>query len=196
MSSTLLTRTTAPQVILFFDDCFKQGVVDACEFGNDIEVKEFLTQRKEDWRLCPIGGEDTYDWHMYRYWLYWLARRHHHKSLAESYIFRIRGKNYLWALLPYCMRFYLMGIEEWLSYPNPGRIELFKSKPRFHWDPSCPNKGITRMDFISYLHNFEFEYRKLPDDMKELNDITMGSFVQALYDLTRKYVVRSEEEDI
>ena len=195
-SSTLLTRTTAPQVIKFCDLCFKQGVIDACYAGDDLEVKEFYDDRIGTWRLGTISGGDGFDWQMYRFWLYWIAREHHMKTLAESYIFRIRVKNYVWCLLPYCMRFYLMGIKEWLNYPNPSRIELFKKKPRVHWDPNCPNVAITRMDIISYLHSFEFEYRRLPDEIKEMTDVTMGSFIQALYDLSRKYVTGSKEEDI
>lgn len=193
--SLLLTRTTAPQAILFFDVCFKAGVVDACEEGDDLGVKEFYERRMEDWNLGPIGSGEGYDWQMFRYWLYWLARGHRLKSLAESYLFRIRSKNYAWCILNYCMRFYLMGIKEWLKYPNPGRIEIFKSRPRIHWDPEAPNASITRMDIISYLHCFEYEYRKRPEEEKDLQDVTMESFIKALYDLSRKYVTGKKEED-
>jgi len=195
MSSTLLTRTTAPKVILFFDLCFKRGVIDACEEGDDLGVKEFYEKRLADWRLGPIGSDDDYDWHMYRYWLYWIAREHRLKSLAESYLFRLNRKNYVWCLLPYCMRFYLMGISEWLKYPNPAPIEIFKGRPRVHWDPNSPNQAITRIDIMSYLHNFEYEYMKLPEEVKQVGDMPMSSFVKALFDLSRKYVTGREEED-
>jgi len=194
--SLLLNRTTAPQLIRFFDHCFKQGVLDACERGNDIDVKEFLEDKKESWDFGTILEPSDYDWHAFRYWVYWLARKRGMKSLAENYFFRIRVKNYIWCALPYCMRFYLMGIEEWLRYPNPVGIELFKATPRIHWDPNEEVKTITKPDIISYLHEFEFQFKKVPIEQKIISDAAMTGFVQALFDLTRQYVTGSKDEDI
>lgn len=194
--SLLLTRTTAPQAIRLMCSCFKQGVLDACSYGDNIGAKEFVAQKRDDWSFGELGGAEEYDWQMFRNRLYWLARKNKQKSLAESYIFRIRAKNYTWCLLPFCMRFYLMGIEEWLRYPNPVRIELFKADGAKHWDPSEPNKAITKKDIISYLHGFEYEYRSLPAEKKEVAETALAAFIMAVYDLSRKYVTRSEEEDV
>jgi hypothetical protein len=117
------------------------------------------------------------------------------KNLAENYFFRIRNKNYTWCILPYCMRFYLMGISEWLEYPYPGRKELFKKGSKGHWNPNSAVKTFTRMDIISYLHTFEFEYRKSPEEAHEVSEAAMSSFIQAIYDLSRKYVTGIEKEE-
>lgn len=194
--SFILNRTTAPHTVRFFWVCFRQGVLDACEYGNDIEAKEFCEEHKQDWTFGTLTKPDL-DWQMYRHQLYWWARQAGQKSLAEGYLFRIRTKNYSWAVLPYCMRFYLMGISEWLKYPNPGAIEVFKSKPMVHWDPSEPATKVTKMDIISYLHDFEYEYLHAADECKAISEASMSSFISALYDLSRKYVTGSaEEEDV
>ena len=193
--SQLLNRTTAPQAVRFFWTCFRWGVMDACEYGNDLEVKEFYEGHRQDWTFGVLSNPADFDWQMFRNQLYWWARQAGLKSLAEGYIFRIRTKNYIWALLPYCMRFYLMGVGEWLKYPNPGAIEVFKAKPMTHWDPSESLAKVTRMDIISLLHNFEFEYRQTPEEGREISDAAMSGFVSYLYDLTRKYVTGSSEED-
>lgn len=196
MSSLLLNRTTAPQAVRFFWTCFRQGVLDACEFGNDLDAKEFYERKTADWSFGLLGGPEDYDWQMFRQQLYWWARQAGLKSLAEGYIFRIRTKNYLWALLPYCMRFYLMGVGEWLKYPNPGGIQIFKLKPMTHWDPSSPVAKVTRVDVVSYLHGFEFEFRQTPEDGREVSEAAMSAFVKALFDLSSKYVTGREEEDL
>lgn len=189
----LLNRTTAPQALRFFDACFKQGVIDACELGNDIEAREFLTAKEEDWAFGVLGQPDDYDWKAFRYWAYWLARKTGLSSLSE-YLFKIRGRNYIWCILPYCMRFYLMGVKEWLGYPNPVGIELFKQSHKKHWNPS-EGGAITKTDIFSYLHDFEFQYRRLPDENKPVSNDSMSSFVKALFDLCRKYVASFKEDD-
>lgn len=191
----LLNRTTAPQAIRFFDVCFKQGVIDAYEFGNDIDAREFYEQKKEDWTFGILGKPDDFDWQQFRYQMYFLARRGKLKSLAEGYIFNIRNRNYLWCLLLYCMRFYLMGIDEWLRYPNPAGLGIFKVKQKIHWDPNEPVRNITKVDIISYLHEFEHDYSRLPEEEMPVSAVTMSSFVSALFDLSRKYVT-GEEEDL
>ena len=193
--SLILNRTTAKHAMHFFDVVFKHGVIDACEFGNDLDAKEFLDARRADWEFARLGSGEKYDWQAFRYDMYWLARRASMKTFAESYLFKIRSKNYPWCILPYCMRFYLMGVQEWLNYPNPSRIELFKTINRNHWDPNEPAQKITNTDIFSYLHGFEFEYRQLPEEGRPVSPVLMTSFNQALFDLTRKYVTASTEEE-
>lgn len=194
--SILLNRKTASHVLRFFYLCFKQGVIDSYEFGNDIDAKDFYEQKKADWTFGILGEPDDFDWEAFRYKAYWWARRKGMKTMAENYLFRIRTKNYIWCVLPYCMRFYLMGIKEWLNYPNPAGIELFKITANVHWDPNEPVRQITKTDIFSYLHEFEFEYKRFDDYDKSFTSASMSSFVQALFDLTRAYVVKDEEEDI
>lgn len=194
MNNSLLTRSTAPKVVRFMYLCFQRGVLDACEFGNDLDALEFYKSRSKDWRFGTLAYPDENDWKAFRSQLYWWAREHNMKTLAENYLFRIRNKNYAWCILPYCMRFYLMGVKEWLDYPNPGRIPMFKQAGKDHWNPNAPVKTMTRMDIISYLHTFEFEFRRLEEGTVDVSAASMSSFICALYDLSRKYVTGSTKE--
>lgn len=183
-----LNRTNAPAIIRLFDVCFKQGVIDAYETGDNFAVQEFISAHFGKWTFGSIGESEDYDWRSFRFVLYRWARENGLTNLAENYIIMIRKPNYLWCLLPYCMWFYLMGAREWLDYPSPSQIEVFKMTSRIHWSPSCKVKRMTRMDFISYMHEACFEYRKFDDELKLVGDNTMDSFCQAVYDLTRAYV--------
>lgn len=194
--SGLLTRTTAPAAIRLMQACFRHGVLDAYELGNDTDAKDFYNEKSEDWTFGTLQYPECTDWKAFRSQLYWWARESHMKTLAESYIFRIRNMNYTWCILPYCMRFYLMGIKEWLDYPNPGRVAIFKQSGNIHWNPTMPIKSITRTDIISYLHTFEFEFRRLEEGTLGVSAASMSSFISALFDLSRKYVTGKEEEDI
>lgn len=182
-----LNRTVAPQILRFFDTCFKHGVIDAYELGDDIEAKCFLEQRKDDWSFGVLDKPDENDWQMFRFTLYWWARKAGLKNLGENYIFNIRKKDAVWCFLPYCMRFYLLGIEEWLSYPNPVRIQVFIGEPKVHWDLNVGMKNFTKGDYISYLHDFAYAYRGLPEDNRPVSYTAMEGFCQAMYDLSRGF---------
>lgn len=196
MSSGLLTRTTAPRAVRFMYLCFQRGVLDAYAAGSDLDTEEFYNDRMEDWGFATLTYPDYLDWKAFRSQLYWWAREHKMTVLAESYIFRIRTMNYTWCLLPYCMRFYLMGIREWLDYPNPARIEMFRQSTNAHWNPNLTLKTMTRMDIISYLHTFEFDFRRAEDLQLGVSETAMSTFISALYDLSRKYVTGTTEEDL
>ena len=186
MSQTL-NRTIAPHILRFFDICFKQGVIDAYTLGDDLESKSFLETRKEDWKFGVLGKPEDHDWQMFRFTLYWWARRVNMKSLCENYIFKIRKIDPVWCFLPYCMRFYLLGIEEWLNYPNPVGIEVFKRSYRAHWDPGSGMKKFTRGDYFSYMHDFAYAYRGIPEEERPASCSSMEAFCQAMFDLPRGF---------
>lgn len=183
-----LNRTTAPQAVRFMFVCFRQGVLDACEYGDDMGVKEFVDAHKASWTFGILGEPDDYDWQAFRVKMYSLARRNHLGGFAENYIFRIRQRNYLWCLLPYCLQFYIMGLEEWLAYPNPQKIAAFKKAGSIHWDPNYPYKQIKRMDIINSMQEMALLYRRIPEEDRLIGATTMDGFIEAVYNLTRKYV--------
>ena len=190
----LLNRTSAPTVVRFFDVCFKQGVIDACAFADDYGAQEFLKQHREKWDFGVLGEPDDYDWEMWRFTLYRWARQHHYMKFSSEFIYRIVNKTYLWYFLPYCMQFYLMGIEEWLEYPNPVKMEIFKGENRIHWKPVERHlRKMTTDDTISYMQEFCYNFRRSPlseGDDRVMNPNAMDAFCQAIHDLTRKYDTR------
>lgn len=186
---SILNRDSAPRIVRFFDICFKQGVLDAYKYSDDIGAKEFLLNHKEKWDFGVLGEPDDFDWQMWRFTLYHWARQHRMKEFSDNYIFKIVRKNYLWYLLPFCMRFYLLGIEEWLEYPNPTPIQWFKLEPRTHWKPTdnATLRKISTNDFISYLQQFTYEYRRCGIEPKTMSVATMDGYCTAIFDLTRRY---------
>ena len=198
-----LNRESAKQIIRFFDLCFKQGVVNACEMRDDYEVRRFLEQHRAAWDFGVLGEPDDFDWEMWRFTLYRWARYNHLTKFAERYIYKIVKKNYLWYFLPFCMLFYLMGVEEWLENPNEQRLEIFKREGRVHWKevPATVRK-ITVNDFIAYMADWTFEYRRIPEEARKMSALTMDGFCRAMHALTRKYegppvrIKDYEEKDI
>lgn len=186
-----LNRSSAPIIIRFFDICFKQGVIDARVFDDDASAKEFLDSHKESWDFGVLGLDDFDGWQEWRFVLYRWGRQHHMTKFSENYIYRIAKKNYLWYFLPFCMRFYLMGIEEWLKYPNPSGIELFKKESKVHWMPIQPSlRKMTTNDFISYMQEFVYDFRRSPLSKGEdriMVASAFDAFQQAIHDLTRGF---------
>lgn len=191
MPRDILNRTTAPVVLQFFDLCFKQGVLDAYKYGDDYEARDFMDRHKEAWDFGVLGDPEDFDWELWRFTLYRWARRHHFMKFSQNFIYRIIRRNYLWYFLPYCMRFYLMGIEEWLEYPNPSKIELFKKEKKIHWKPVESHlRKLMTCDYISYMQEFCLEYRRNPLSTEErapMTASTMDAFCMAIHDLTRGY---------
>lgn len=185
-----LNRTTGTQVLRFFDTCFKRGVIDAYELGDDMEAQSFLDARVEDWKFGVLGKPSDYDWRSFRVTAYWWARKAGLSSLAEDYIFKAHVKSQIGCFLLFSMRFYLKGIAEWLAYPNPVGIEVFKTATKAHWDTKGQPKCFTKPDYISYMHEMEHEFSRVPEERRETSLTSMGGFISAVYDLTRKYAGR------
>lgn len=179
-------RTTAPMVIKFYDICFKQGVIDAYEQNDELSTKDFLESRLEDWHLATLEHPEDDKWQNFLFALYWWARKRHMTYFAEKFIFNLKVKCGEWAFLPYCLRFYLMGIKEWLDYPNPVDIEVFKTKSRIHWDPNVGIKQFTNGDYFSYMHDFAFDYRTLPKEQQITSAFSLDEFCRAVFALTRE----------
>ena len=160
MAKSPLNRTTAPQVVRLFDYCFRQGVTDASDFGDDIAVQEWLDRRLADGQYGLLSGYDeVFDWKRWRLVLYRWCRMGRLGGIGERYVDQIHRykATSAFALLPMAMRFYLMGVEEWLAYPNQNNMAQFKQTKKMLPDFSSQrekekyylviiNKGKTKME--------------------------------------------------
>ena len=185
-----LNRANASYLSRFFDICFRRGVMDACAAEDDYLIREFVERHKGHCSFGVIGDELGCSWQEYRFFLYRWAREGGLTSLAENYILQIRKTNYLWCFLPYCMWFYLMGAREWLEYPAASALGVFKADKKVHWNPKAPNHRFRLPDYISYMHEAAYAYKRIPDEEKIVTTGLMDNFCVAVYDLTRKYVSR------
>lgn len=197
-----LNRTTAPQVVRLFDTCFKMGVLDAQAQEDDYAVKDFLDRHKSGGGYGLVYDDEDFDFRRWRFTLERWCREYRLGSVGDTYLnsryLRQYKKTFLFAILPMTMRFYLMGVEEWLEYPNPLGLELFKQTKKIHWKPVKKHlKYMNTDDFLSLLQEFIYERQKLglEDDLSARN---YDDFSTAMWSLTRKYEVPFEttKEDI
>lgn len=195
---SLLNRTTAPQLVRLLDYCFKRGVLDAAELEDDYKAKDWLEARKKDWKFGLVYEDETIDWRRWRFFLLRWCRLARLGKLGETYIDRIYSKNIYFVCLNMTFRFYMMGVEEWLEYPNRNNTQIFKQESKIHWKP-VPQylRKISTDDFISYLQEFAYEYQNIEEAAKEDNpsDAAMASFCRSVWQLTRKYPTYGEVRD-
>lgn len=198
MARSPLNRTTAPQVVRLFDYCFRQGVSDACDYGDDIAVQEWLDRRLADGQYGILSEYDAvFDWKRWRLVLYRWCRMGRLGGIGERYVDQIHRykATSAFALLPMAMRFYLMGVEEWLAYPNQNNMAQFKQAKKIHWKPVPQHLRIMRTsDFISYIQEFVYErvQKHFEDD---LNQARYDGFATAMWRCTQKYYVGTDSEE-
>lgn len=194
-----LNRTTAPQVIRLFDSCFKRGVIDSCNMEDDMLVKEFLDKHKSDGSYGLVYDDYNFDFHRWRFHLERWCREDRLGSIGDMYLnsmyVRQKRNTFLFAVLPLTMRFYLMGVEEWLSYPNPLNMAIFQHMKKIHWKPVPKHlKNISTADWLSYMQEFIYERQKMR--LKgDLTEFMYDSFSVAMFKLTRKYEVLNYETE-
>lgn len=181
-----LNRALAPMIIRLFDTCFRHGVIDACNADDDFVVREFVSKHQYAGSFGIIGDELEYDWQMFRFTLYRWARENHLRRLAEEYIIFVRRTDYLWPLLPYCMWFYILGAKEWLEYPSKQNMGLFLTRNKRHWSPNSSSKVFVMQDYVSYMHEAAYDYRRVPEDKRLVSTMLVDSFCMAIYDLCQK----------
>lgn len=204
-----LNRHTAPMVVRLLDICFRRGVLDAMDFGDDYTAKEWCEDKIQNEGYGLLSeSEVEYDWRRWQFTIMRWCRLNRMATLSSAYLDRIRKKtNFLFVVIPMTMRFYLMGIQEWLEYPNPNKFVFFENQPKTHWKPVDAHlKNMTTDDFISYVQEFVYERSSHPEEVKEkgASDASFDDFREALWRTTRKYPViydtsrrrASEEEDV
>lgn len=191
MSSSPLNRTTAPQILRLCALCLKNGVLDAYEMGDDYAVEEFLRKHKEGWTYGVLGEPDDYDWKMWRFSLYKWCRRNALSQFADNYLYEVKRYNYLYCPILLSMRFYLMGIEEWLSYPNPSGIEIYRQNTNLHWwKNGSGSRKITKRELIIEAQGMAYEYRRVPEGERVISYSVLDEFCSAIHDLTSKYIYK------
>lgn len=188
MSFSPLNRTTAPQILRLCSLCYKNGVLDAYELGDDYAAREFIDKHKTDWSYGVLGEPDDYDWKMWRFALYKWCRRHALARFADNYLYGIKKYNYLFCPILLSMRFYLMGIEAWLAYPNPSGIEIFRQDNGAYWGGNgIGTKKMKQRDIIVEIQGLVYQYRRAPEESQTVSAKVLDEFSSAIFDLTSKH---------
>lgn len=188
-----LNRTTAPQLLRLFDHCFRQGVFDAMDSFDDYVARDFVERHKADGGYGLLYDDENFDWRRWRFTLARWCREERLGSVGDvlidsPWLWKSGRKTFLVALLPISMRFYLMGIEEWLDYPNRGNLGFFKIMRKVHWKKMEKPylQKITTQDFISYIQEFVYERQRL-HIQGDLEESKYDSFATAMWTLTKRY---------
>lgn len=173
------THARTLQIAHLFDYCFKRGVIEAYDAEDDAAVMEWYEERKKDGGyglISDMGLE--YDWRRWRFTLLRWCRIAGIRTLGEDFIDGLkRDGNILSAVFPFCMRFYLLGVKEWLDYPNQINIEYFRHNPRIHWTDN--GEKFYNNDYIVYLH--EFTYEAIDSGMDPARIKRLDGFAQAMW---------------
>lgn len=159
----MINRQTARMILKLFDCCFKRGVIDASEVDNEHWCHEFIEARHTQRDFSLLDVTDIYDWKEWRMILARWCRYSRNMKLCPEYLDRVYKENYYWSIFPIAMDFYILGIQEWLEYPNPYKLELFKFTPSVHWKP-MPRKNLEKLtidDKVSYIQQFAFDRERL-----------------------------------
>lgn len=185
-----ITRKSAPEIIRLLDYCYKRGVVDASEVEDDIAVQDWYDTIHNSGRYGLVGFPDEeYDWRRWRFFLIRWCRENRMSNLGFSYIDTLRKVSGFWyVIIPMTMRFYTLGVKEWLEYPNELDIELFKAHTRLRWSDRVPAamKKMKTDDFISLIQEFIYEFRQYPMlEMKNFPPKSLDNFEYAMWQMTR-----------
>lgn len=193
-----VNRTTAPNILRLFDYCFKQGVKEAMDMEDDYAVKEWVERREEnhDYGLLSEPGEG-FDWKRWRFTLYRWCRENRLNTIAENYIDRLRvfQGNMTFAIIPISMQFYLMGVGEWLEYPNPLAWAIFSTQAKIHWKPLPKHlKRMNAPDIVNIVQGMV--YKRVSAGIEgDMTDRQYNDFALALWRGTQKYPVYGSEQE-
>lgn len=189
MKRNPLNKESVTQVVRLFDYAFKKGVVDACELDDEHTSRAFIERYDKEEVFGLLGDDITCTWHQWRYIVFRWCRYRGVTSLGEKYIDRLRTKNFLWVILPMTFRFYLLGISEYLAYPAPLRIEIFKNKTFVRWRPTERGVyGLRKSDIINYVQEFTYQRRQWSEERKLLegvSDAVYDNFCELLWALSQ-----------
>lgn len=188
--SQLLNRGSARHILRMMAYCLKQGVLDAAGMEDDYAVKEFYAKHWDKWDFGYLGEPDDYDWKMFRFSLYMMCRRSHLSMFADSYLYEIRRPDYLFCPLIFAMRFYLMGVKEWIDYPNRSKIDIYRMEVSpMHFTPGTIfSRKMRRTNVLAIIQDIAYRYRRWAGDRADVKPSgnVVVEFSSALFTLTAK----------
>lgn len=181
-----ITKRNGTDLLRLLDYCYKRGVVDAHEVGDNYAVQEWYDEMLHSGRYGLVGFPDEeFDWKRWRFIIHKWARENRFPRNCTDYISEIRrihGMQYV--ILPMSMRFYLMGVCEWLEYPNELAISMFKSCDYSRWSNKVPDhmKKMRKDDFILLIQEFVYEFNQHPSgDIEKLGWNALSDFAVAMW---------------
>lgn len=186
----LLTRKNSKYLLSLLDYAYKQGVLSAYDTEDERYCEDFVDKYKggTSFGLLEVQDDDI-SWKEWRWTLTCWARSARVYIIARDYLDHIASRNYLWAVLPVAFEFYLKGVEEWLKYPNPADLEVFRSRPKAKWlrGGKREKKVFTNDEIVSEIQRICFERGRREKGLEGgLKQSCYDAFASTVWTLTRK----------
>lgn len=140
-----------------FDQCYKMGVKDGIDIGNESQCEEFC----EKMYRAECFGRIIYDYEFsWREWKFRLSQ-----LVYEDTKFRCLGlkyfecitsyASYLACVLPIAMDFYMKGLKDYALYPNSENWVKFNSKWFALWGKTVRKSNSD--EFLRFLTGFCYD---------------------------------------
>ena len=181
-----ITKKNGTDLLRLMDYCFKRGVVDACEVGDNYAVQTWYDEMLHSGRYGLVSFPDEeFDWRRWRFIIHKWAREQRFPYSCTDYIDGIRKAQGMgFVIVPMTMRFYLMGVGEWLEYPNDLAILMFKAKKFVRWSNKVPShmKNMKNEDMILLIQEFSYEFKQYPaGEVGNLGPHALDDFEMAIW---------------
>ena len=181
-----ITRKNATDLLRLLDYCYKRGVVDASEVGDNYAVQDWYDEMLHSGKYGNVlFPEEVYDWRRWRFTINKWAREQRLPYSCTDYIDSIRRAQGIgFVIVPMTMRFYLMGVGEWLEYTNDFALAMFKGKRCVRWTNKVPPhmKNMKKADFILLIQEFSYEFKQYPTkEIEGLAEGTLADFELAIW---------------
>lgn len=154
---TPINHYSARSLMRLFDQCYKLGVKDGIDVGNESQCEEFCDKMYRAECFGRIVLDYEYSW---REWKFRLSQ-----MIYEDTKYRHQGlkyfecvttyASYLACVLPIAMDFYMKGLKDYASYPNSENWVKFNSKSFILWEKNL--RKSTSDEFLRFLTGFCYD---------------------------------------
>lgn len=150
--------------------CYRKGVLDACEMNDDFFCQEFVDRHTENGTYGVLYLEGDMSRNEWIFTLYMLCREKRMFPLYKNYLEEVRSSQGMYGVtFPILMDFYLLGVKAWLEYPNPIRRGPFMHEKRTKWMPTRDGRPIsfTWIMLVDYTQRFCFDRKRHIENQSE-----------------------------
>ena len=155
---------SARSLMRLFDACYKMGVKDAIEIGDEVVCREFCDKMYGAELFGRIINDYNYTWREWKFRLTQMLYEGNSNTMSPKRglkFFDCIGNysGYVACALPIAMDFYLWGIKEYCAYPREDNWVLFENRGYQLW---AKNSKKTNMDyFVRKLQEFCYDRERV-----------------------------------
>lgn len=162
-----INKYSTRALLRLFDTCYKTGVKDAIDIGNEMQCLEFCEKMYATEKFGRIIYDYEYTW---KEWKYRLSQM----LFDDIANFRTCTKylecithygSYIACALPIAMDFYMKGIKDYCQYPNSCNLVRFNEEHNLLWGKTI--KRVSYNDVIRTLTGFCFDRARLDEESIE-----------------------------